>query len=68
MSDDIGMSPTGHGEGPPSDTRTGVRSASIPPHGGLGRSVRHCNGRTGDDHEGASDLVEAVDPVAPEDS
>ena len=36
--------------------------------GFVGRSAGQCSGRTGDDHEGAGDLVEAVDPVAPEDS
>ena len=71
MSNDIGMSPTGHGEGPPlrHSNKGSVQFALrlIRP-GFVGRSAGHCDGRSGDDHEGADDLVEAVGSVAPEDS
>ena len=35
---------------------------------GLGSSAGHNDGATGDDHERAGDLVEAVGTVAPEES
>ena len=41
------------------------RSSFEPVAGFLVPSAGQCNGRSGDDHEGAGDLVEAVDPVAP---
>ena len=54
MSDDIGMSPTGHGEGPPSDTnKCSTRDRWVvapvvrgPDRGGLGR--RSVGGWVGD--------------------